>query len=141
MSTRVIVLGDGTGGLISANLLAKTARRRGVPLDIKLIGRSSPHTYQPGLLFLPFQKPGYRTLGDIQRDNRAFIGKGVEYVCDEITELDTESRSVVTRHGRHDYDWLVISLGCRTVLEDIPGLAEHWAKRCTGSTRPKAPHS
>jgi hypothetical protein len=78
VSTKVLVLGDGTGGLVAANLLARQARRRNVQLDVRLIGPSPLHTYQPGLLFLPFRRPGYRTLADIQRPNSDFVGRGVE---------------------------------------------------------------
>jgi len=47
MTTTVLVLGDGTGGLVAANLLATEAARRNAALQIKLIGQSPMHTYQP----------------------------------------------------------------------------------------------
>ena len=59
MATNVLVLGDGTGGLVVANLLARTARRQELQVNVRLIGNSPMHTYQPGLLFLPFRKPIY----------------------------------------------------------------------------------
>ena len=55
MTTTVLVLGDGTGGLVAANLLAKEAKSRNLALEIKMIGNSPMHTYQPGMLFIPFQ--------------------------------------------------------------------------------------
>lgn len=136
MSTRIIILGDGTGGLICANLLTRKARKRGLDLDIKLVGRSAKHTYQPGLLFLPFQKPGYRRLEDIQRNTRDFVGRRVTYLCEEIVQLDKEKRVVVTANGQYGYDWLVLSLGCRTAPEEIPGLAENWGRKVHGFYTP-----
>ena len=136
MSTRVIVLGDGTGGLISANMLAKAARKKRIPLQVTVIGRSARHAYQPGLLFMPFRKPGYRRLSDIQRDNARLLGPGIEYVCDEILGLDPQARTVITRQGKREYDWLISTLGSRTVLDDIPGLAEHWGDRVHGFYTP-----
>jgi sulfide:quinone oxidoreductase len=136
MTTTVLVLGDGTGGLVAANLLAKQARSRNLPLVIRLIGDSPQHTYQPGLLFLPFQLPGYRTLADIQRPNREFVGPGVDYRVERVIAIDTKAREVTTDRGRHGYDWLVLALGCRTVPEAIDGLAERWGTRAHGFYTP-----
>lgn len=130
------MLGDGTGGLVAANLLAKEARRRAADIRIKLIGQSPMHTYQPGLLFLPFRRPGYRSLADIQHETARFVGPGVEYVVDRVTAIDPHARTVATAHGEHRYDWLVLALGCRTVLDDVEGLAERWGKRAFGFYTP-----
>jgi hypothetical protein len=99
MNTNVLVLGDGTGGVVAANLLAREARRRDVPLQVVLIGDSPMHTYQPGMLFLPFRLPGYRTLADIQRPNSGFVGPGIEYRCERITAIDAAARTVSTEEG------------------------------------------
>ena len=136
MTHKVLVLGDGTGGLVVANLLAKTARRQDRQVDVRLIGSSPMHTYQPGMLFLPFRRPGYRTLGDIQRRNSDFVGPGVEYLRETITAIDPQSRTVTTDQGRHAYDWLVLALGCRTVVDAIEGLPERWGTRAHGFYTP-----
>ncbi len=136
MTTTILVLGDGTGGLVVSNLLAREARNRKLPLRIKLIGDSIKHTYQPGMLFLPFRKAGYRTLADIQRDNTDFVGPGIEYLHERVTAIDTKTRRVTTDKGDQDYDWLVLALGCRTVLEAVDGLPEQWGKRAFGFYTP-----
>lgn len=138
MSTEILILGDGTGGLVAANLLARQARREKADLHIKLIGNSPKHTYQPGLLFLPFQTRCYRTLADIQRDNTDFVGAGVEYVCERATAIDPKARRVTTERGEHRYDWLVLALGCRTVVDAIEGLPERWGKRAHGFYTPES---
>jgi sulfide:quinone oxidoreductase len=136
MAVNVVVLGDGTGGLVVSNLLSKEARRKGVEVNVRLIGNSPLHTYQPGLLFLPFRKPGYRTLADIQRENSGFVGAGVEYLCETITALDPQARTVTTDKGSHRYDWLVLALGCRTLIDAIDGLPERWGTRVHGFYTP-----
>jgi sulfide:quinone oxidoreductase len=136
VATNVLVLGDGTGGLVVANLLARTARRQDRQVNVRLIGNSPMHTYQPGMLFLPFRKPGYRTLADIQRRNSDFIGPGVEYLCETITAIDPQARTVTTDQGSHGYDWLVLALGCRTVVDAIEGLPERWGTRAHGFYTP-----
>lgn len=138
MSTKVLVLGDGTGGLVVSNLLARQARRRHLDIEIRLIGQSPLHTYQPGLLFLPFRKPGYRSLADIQRPNADFIGPGIEYLNERITAIDPLARTVATEAGSHAYDWLVLALGCRTVVDAIEGLPERWGTRAHGFYTPES---
>lgn len=138
MSPKVLVLGDGTGGLVAANLLARQARRRHLDIEVRLIGHSILHTYQPGLLFLPFRKPGYRSLDDIQRPNTDFIGPGVEYLNERITAIDPVARTVNTEAGSHAYDWLVLALGCRTVVDAIEGLPERWGKCAHGFYTPES---
>ena len=136
MAINVLVLGDGTGGMVVANLLAKRLRAQDSQARVRLIGHSPQHTYQPGLLFLPFRKPGYRSLADIQRPNSDFVASGVDYRCEEIVAIDTHSRLVMTDQGHHDYDWLVLALGCRTEPDAIEGLSERWGRRAHGFYTP-----
>jgi len=138
MDTNVLVLGDGIGGIVTANLLRKQARRRNLSLGLKLVGNSPVHTYQPGLLFLPFQKPGYRKLSDLQKPTAPFIAPGIEYIRETIQAIDTEGRTVTTDGQTLGYDWLVLALGCRTLVDAIEGLPEHWGRTAHGFYTPNS---
>lgn len=136
MDVNVLVLGDGIGGIVTANLLLKKAKRRNLSLKIKLVGQSPIHTYQPGMLFLPFQKPGYRELSDIQKETIRFIDPDIEYVCETIQAIDTDHRTATTDKQTLSYDWLVLALGCRTLIDEVDGLADHWGKTAHGFYTP-----
>lgn len=136
MTINVLILGDGIGGIVTANLLLKKARKKDLKLRIRLVGNSPMHTYQPGLLFLPFQKHGYKRLEDIQKPNAGLIAPGIEYICEHITGIDTVKRQVTTEHQKLSYDWLVLALGCRTLIEEVDGLPEQWGKRVHGFYTP-----
>ena len=136
MAVKVAVLGDGIGGIVTANLLRKQAQRKGLSLRLKLVGNSPVHTYQPGLLFLPFQKPGYRRLSDIQKETARFIAPGIDYVRETILAIDPERRRITTDRQTLDYDWLVLALGCRTLVDAIEGLPEHWGRTAHGFYTP-----
>ena len=136
MTINVLILGDGIGGIVTANLLLRKARKKDLKLRIRLVGNAPMHTYQPGLLFLPFQKPGYRRLQDIQKPNAGLIAAGIEYICEHITGIDTVQREVTTEQQKLSYDWLVLALGCRTVIDEVDGLAEQWGKRVHGFYTP-----
>jgi sulfide:quinone oxidoreductase len=136
MEIKVLILGSGVGGLVTANLLAKEARHRGVEVQIKLIGESPMHIYQPGLLFVPFRRRGYRTLADLQKETAGFVGRGVEYLVERVTAIDTAARTVTTSRQRHSYDWLVLALGSRTLVDEVDGLRAQWGRRAHGFYTP-----
>jgi sulfide:quinone oxidoreductase len=136
MAADVLVLGNGAGGLATANLLAKEARRGDVPLRIRLIGESATHTYQPGLLFIPFHKNGYRRLSDIQKPVAGLVGAGVEHIAGRVLAIDPAARTVRTDRDSYHYDWLVLALGCRTSVDEIEGLPERWGTRAHGFYTP-----
>jgi sulfide:quinone oxidoreductase len=126
MAINILILGDGIGGIVTANLLLKKAKKKNLSLNIKLVGNSPMHTYQPGMLFLPFQKSGYKKLADLQKPTANFIASDIEYLCETITSIDTDKRQVTTEKQTLSYDWLVLGLGCRTVIDEIDGLQEQW---------------
>lgn len=136
MAINVLILGDGIGGIVTANLLLKKASKKDLKLKIRLVGNSPMHTYQPGLLFLPFQKPGYKNLEDIQKPNAGLIASGIEYICENISAIDTGKHQVTTDHQTLSYDWLVLALGCRTLIEEVDGLPEQWGKSVHGFYTP-----
>ena len=53
-----------------------------------------------------------------------------------ITAIDAKARTVTTDKGSHGYDWLVLALGCRTVVDAIDGLPERWGTRAHGFYTP-----
>ena len=51
---RILVLGGGVGGTLSANLLARRLRRRidAGELEVTLVDEGGEHVYQPGFMYL-----------------------------------------------------------------------------------------
>jgi sulfide:quinone oxidoreductase len=123
---RIVILGAGTGGTISANLLSKRLDERG--WDITIIDRNRMHYYQPGLLFIPFKLHGYKSRSDIVRPTQKYLPSDVRFVSSEIKEIDTEKNVVKTTAGNFQYDWLISSLGCRIILDGVEGLREGYGK-------------
>ncbi len=82
------------------------------------------HHYQPGYLFIPF---GMYTKEMVLKPKRDFIPPGVEFVLDEVTEIDPKNKRVGTKKGRKlNYDFLVVALGCRIAPEEVEGMMEGW---------------
>lgn len=123
---RLLILGAGTAGTMMANKMRKKLKKK--EWDITLIDKSDKHFYQPGLLFVPFKLYGYNGEEGNVRNTRDLMPKGVNLVTSEITKLDPKNKCVETKNGTYEYDWLVISLGCRIAPEEVPGMEEGYGK-------------
>jgi sulfide:quinone oxidoreductase len=120
MPTRIVILGGGVGGTLTANLLAR--RLRGRDVNITVADATGQHVYQPGWLYLPFGKEQPRNL---VRAERGLLDRRVNLVVDRFTRIDPDARLVVADGGTAlPYDFLVIATGSRNTPEDVPGLAE-----------------
>jgi sulfide:quinone oxidoreductase len=115
----LVILGHGTGGtIIAAKMRQRLAEK---DWQITVIDRDWQHHYQPGWLFIPF---GIYTAADCVKPKIKFVPPGVNFVLDEITEIDPVKKQVKTRRDTYTYDWLVVATGARIMLDEVEGLAE-----------------
>ena len=118
MTSRIVILGGGTGGTLTANRL----RRLYSPEDAEIIvvDQDDRHVYQPGLLFVPF---GLTHSEDIVRPRERQLRAGVEFVESDIDRVDIEANEVhLTSGATLTYDVLVVATGARLVPEETEGL-------------------
>ena len=115
----LVILGHGTGGtIIAAKMRQRLAEK---DWQITVIDRDWQHHYQPGWLFIPF---GIYTAADCVKPKAKFVPPGVNFVLDEITEIDPVKKQVKTRRDTYAYDWLVVATGCRIMPDEVEGMAE-----------------
>ena len=117
----LVILGSGAAGtMVAAKMRKKLAENE---WKITVIDRDIKHHYQPGWLFVPF---GIYTLADCIKPKTDFVPRGVDFVLDEITNIDPAAKKVTTKKGSYSYDWLVVSTGCRIAPDEIDGLTDDW---------------
>ena len=119
MPVRVLVLGGGTGGLVAARRIAEGLRGRGVEAEVTLITDSEWHEFQPLYADVAF---GTATPDEVRAPITNLERIGVRVRLERVTAIDAANRTVVTDRGRHQYDYLVVSLGVRYGWEAYPGL-------------------
>jgi len=119
---KIVILGSGAGGtMVAANLRKELDDGE---WQITLIDKDEQHHFQSGYLFIPF---GIYSKDDVLKPKRDFVPKGVDFVVDNVIKVDTEQRRLETEKGdSYDYDWLVISTGCRIVPEEVEGMMDGW---------------
>ena len=115
---RIVILGAGTGGTLTANRLRKALSTE--TTSIICVDQDDRHVYQPGLLFVPF---GLTQPEDIVRPRARQLHQGVEFKSDVVENVDLESQIVHLKNGGDlSYDVLVVASGAVLAPEETPGL-------------------
>ena len=123
MTKRIVILGGGTGGTLSANRLHRyyrTHRADDQRVEIVVVDQDNHHVYQPALLFVPF---GLADHQEFVRPRREQLHHDVEFIEDTIDRVDLHRDTVVLDGGRElAYDALIIATGATLATDETPGL-------------------
>ncbi|HUY67501.1 MAG TPA: FAD/NAD(P)-binding oxidoreductase [Acidimicrobiales bacterium] len=118
MTKRIVILGGGTGGTLSANRL----RRIFPPGDVEIVvvDQNDDHVYQPGLLFVPF---GLTHTDEIVRARHHQLHRGIQFRQSPVECVDIDADTVQLGDGTElAYDVLVVASGSILVEEETEGL-------------------
>ncbi len=117
MTKRLVILGGGTGGTLSANRLR---RMLDDDVEITVVDRDDDHVYQPGLLFVPF---GLASPESLVRSRPRQLHAGIDYRRRGVQRVDINHDRVYLEDGAVlPYDLLVIATGARLLPEETEGL-------------------
>jgi sulfide:quinone oxidoreductase len=119
MPARIVVLGGGVGGTLTANLLDRDLGR---DAHVTVVDPTGMHAYQPGFLYVALGEANGRWL---TRDERGLLRRGVELAVDAATGIDPSAGVIRLEHGSTlPFDYLVLATGARLLPERVPGMAE-----------------
>ena len=116
---RILILGGGVGGTLTANLLVKKLRRhlKAGEVTITVVDATGQHTYQPGFMYIAM---GGERADRLHRPERGLLDPRVALVVGEIEKVDEPTQTVHLKDGeRLAYDYLVLATGSRIVPEAI----------------------
>lgn len=117
-AAKIVILGGGTGGIVSANYLRKKLKK---PHSVTLINKSPKYLYESSLLW---QVVGKRSPGSFSRPLEQMSKKGIDVREAAVERIDLSGRVVITSDGEVDYDYLIIALGAELAPEMVPGFDE-----------------
>jgi sulfide:quinone oxidoreductase len=116
---RILILGGGVGGTLTANLLVKKLRRRidRGEVEIMVVDATGEHVYQPGFMYIAM---GGEHAANLHRPERGLLDKRVTLIVGEVERIDEEEQVVTLSDGLPlGYDQLVLATGSRIVPEAI----------------------
>ena len=118
---RILILGGGVGGTLTANLLVRRMRRRvkAGEVTITVVDQTGRHVYQPGFMYLAM---GGERADRLERRERGLLDPLVTLVVGEVRARRRRraDRASSADGQRLAYEYLVIAAGCRIVPEAIP---------------------
>ena len=119
-SVHILIVGGGYAGIQTALGLEQLLKKN--YSKIQLIDRNIYHTLLPSLPEI-LSKRGFSII--YYKD--MIQGKKIDFIQANITDIDLDKKLVFTTNPsyRLGYDFLVLSLGSRSFLPNIPGLREH----------------
>jgi sulfide:quinone oxidoreductase len=118
MSTHVVVLGAGFGGLELVTGLSESIPDK---VHITLIDKNESFMFGFSKLDVIF---GRRELSDVWNPYRQIDKPGVDFRQEKVVSIDAKNRRVVTDSATYDADILVVALGADYDIAATPGLAE-----------------
>lgn len=121
---KVVIVGGGPGGCMTANRLAKSMKtelQKG-DLSITLITDSDMHSYQAGYLFMALD---LQSEDHLTRKQSELLQEEVNLVIDPAVKIDVKGKKVTGKSGKeYPYDYLVIGTGSMIRTDITPGLKE-----------------
>lgn len=118
MSTRVVILGAGFGGL---ELTTRLSEALPDDLSVTLIDKNEAFVFGFAKFDVLF---GWKTLKEVQAYYRDIVKPGVEFHQETITSIDPVARRVITNAGTYEADIIVVALGADYDFGATPGFAE-----------------
>lgn len=111
MNKTILVLGAGTGGIITAKELSK---KIGSNAKILLFEKEEKNVFAPSLLWLMV---GKRKPKQVYRNTKKIAGAGIEVIIGNIEKVNPEQISVSVNGKEYKGDYMVISLGVEQITE------------------------
>jgi sulfide:quinone oxidoreductase len=138
---RIVILGGGVGGTLTANLLARRLGDRIArgEVDITLIDAQGAHVYQPGFMYIAM---GGEREERLSRPERSLLDAPINLIVDTAVRIDEAARTVVLASGAIlPYDSLVLATGSRIVPEEIPFFTQEARHFYTGKAALELRHA
>jgi len=114
---QILIIGGGFGGLAAANEL-----RANLPSDVKITIIDKKDYFMMDLVKLWIIK-GTRKFETSKRPLNTIVKKGIDFVNEQVTLIDTDRKKVKTAAREFSYDYLIVAAGVELAPEKIPGLS------------------
>lgn len=122
---RVVILGAGYGGVLTAKKLAKKIKKQGLSneIEITIIDKNPFHTMLTELHEVACQRVDEDSIKISL--SKVFAGRKVNVVLDEIQNIDYDKKRLTGKCSSYDYDYLVLASGSKPTYFGVEGAKEN----------------
>ncbi|HEY8364190.1 MAG TPA: FAD-dependent oxidoreductase [Haloplasmataceae bacterium] len=120
---RIVVLGGGYGGILTAKHLEKKLRKVDFDVKITIIDKNPYHTMLTELHEV--------AAGRVHEDSikiyfdQVIAGRNIDFELAEIKKIDFEKQKLLSDNKEYPYDYLVIGTGCKPTFFGHDEYKEH----------------
>ena len=125
MEKRIVIVGAGYAGILTAKKLAKKFKKRD-DISITIIDKNPFHTMLTELHEVAANRVDEDSIKISLK--KVFAGRKVNVKLDTVTSVDFEKRVVVGENETYPYDYLVLSAGSKPTYYGVPGAEEYTFK-------------
>lgn len=122
MKTKIVIVGAGYAGVLTAKKLAKKFKKSG-DVSITIIDKNPFHTMLTELHEVAASRVDEDSI-KISLE-RVFAGRNVDVKHDMVQSIDFNKKQVVGNKEQYSYDYLVLSAGSKPTFFGVQGAAEH----------------
>lgn len=115
---KTLILGGGIGGIVASTVLKKAM---GPDMQVTVVDKEPSHHFAGSF---PLLMIGERKPAEITRELKRLERKKIEFLFDEVTDIDLAKYRVITKREILTYDYLIIALGVEFHPETVPGFNE-----------------
>lgn len=125
MEKRIVIVGAGYSGILTAKKLAKKIKKlkKQNDISITIIDKNPFHTMLTEL----HEVAANRVDEDSIKIglNKVFAGRKVDVKLDTVASIDFENKTVIGENESYRYDYIVLSAGSKPTFFGVPGADEH----------------
>ncbi|MBS3765537.1 NAD(P)/FAD-dependent oxidoreductase [Candidatus Bipolaricaulota bacterium] len=124
MSTKICVVGGGSGGTIVANRLADNLRPELEAGDVEVVvlNDTSYQLYRPATLYMAF---GRSEVSEVKRPVEDLLDPRVKFRQKKAVSIDPDTKTLDLASGETcNYDYAVLTTGSKLAMDEVPGLKE-----------------
>ncbi|MDF2685367.1 MAG: FAD-dependent pyridine nucleotide-disulfide oxidoreductase, partial [Clostridia bacterium] len=122
MRNRIVVVGAGYAGILTAKKLAKKFKNNN-EVNITIIDKNPFHTMLTELHEVAANRVDEDSIKISL--HKVFSGRKVNVKLDTVTSVDFDKKCVVGQNESYEYDYLVLAAGSKPTYFGTPGVEEH----------------
>ncbi|MFW6149667.1 MAG: NAD(P)/FAD-dependent oxidoreductase, partial [Atribacterota bacterium] len=122
MSSKIVIVGAGYAGILTAKKLAKKFKKDSTVL-ITVIDKNPYHVMLTELHEVAANRVEEESIRASLK--KIFAGRKVNIELDTVTSFDFEKKLVIAKRKKYEYDYLVLSAGSKPTFFGVSGAKEH----------------